>query len=139
MRSLDCDNMCIINIHMDDSKLSYNISIQKFLNLVIPVLLLGFSGSSAATKRKKGLGKGVIVPFPLVEISYYCRKILGVIFSTDFLTFCIEILYDRFESPIWILCTYYRDLRTPPIDSPRNFEQFSFFKRPKRPYIPFFR
>ena len=39
----------------------------------------------------------VIVPFPLVEISYYCRKILGVILFTDVLTFCIEIVYDSFE------------------------------------------
>ena len=32
-------------------------------------------------------GRIVIVPFSLVEFSYYCRKILGVIFFTDFLTF----------------------------------------------------
>ena len=76
----------------------------------------------------------LIVPFPLVEISYYCRKHIGGD-SFHRLTFCIEILYDSFESYIWILCTYYRNLGTSQIDSPRNSEHYSFFKRHKRPYI----
>ena len=60
-------------------------------------------------------------------------------FFTDFLTFCLKFSYHSFESSIWTLCTYYRDLRTSQIDSPRKSEHFSFFKRPTRTYIAFCR
>ena len=60
-------------------------------------------------------------------------------FAPDFLTFCLKIWHHRFESSIWIVCAFYRVLRTSQIDSPWNSEHFSFFKRPTRPTIAFFR